>query len=178
MIPSDLTQSIKVSLKTATGQLGYILSKIDDEDQVENILLQLKAVQSTLTKTTYELLDDTYRKALAERISSAYQNCPGNCGNEETTVMPTKKGRAGSSQEKVEAIPLAPATSASTGVMQQSELKSAAIIPLVKSEFFIYFFISKKEWLCALPVTFSCSRRVFPPLSNHKDIPECLLKGS
>ncbi|AGA79430.1 MULTISPECIES: metal-sensitive transcriptional regulator [Echinicola] len=84
MIPSDLTQSIKVSLKTATGQLGYILSKIDDEDQVENILLQLKAVQSTLTKTTYELLDDTYRKALAERISSAYQNCPGNCGNEET----------------------------------------------------------------------------------------------
>ena len=84
MIPSDLTQRIKVSLKTATGQLGYILSKIDDEDQVENIRLQLKAVQSTLTKTTYELLDDTYSIALAERISSAYQNCPGNCGNEET----------------------------------------------------------------------------------------------
>lgn len=84
MIPNDLTQSIKVSLKTATGQLGYIISKIDDEDQVENILLQLKAVQSTLTKTTYELLDDTYRKALAERISSAYQSCPGDCGNEET----------------------------------------------------------------------------------------------
>ena len=84
MIPHDLTQSIKVSLKTATGQLGYILSKIDDVDQVENILLQLKAVQSMLTKTTYELLDDTYRKALAERISSAYQSCPGNCGNEET----------------------------------------------------------------------------------------------
>lgn len=84
MIPNDLTQSIKVSLKTATGQLGYIISKIDDEDQVENILLQLKAVQSTLTKTTYELLDDTYRKALAEKISSAYKSCPGNCGNEET----------------------------------------------------------------------------------------------
>jgi len=84
MIPHDLTQCIKVSLKTATGQLGYILSKIDDVDQVENILLQLKAVQSMLTKTTYELLDDTYRKALAERISSAYQSCPVDCGNEET----------------------------------------------------------------------------------------------
>ncbi|GIL24013.1 MAG: hypothetical protein BroJett042_25260 [Bacteroidota bacterium] len=84
MIPHDLTQSIKVSLKTATGQLGYILSKIDDVDQVENILLQLKAVQSMLAKTTYELLDDAYRKALAERISSAYQSCPGDCGNEET----------------------------------------------------------------------------------------------
>ena len=32
MIPHDLTQCIKVSLKTATGQLGYILSKIDDVD--------------------------------------------------------------------------------------------------------------------------------------------------
>lgn len=84
MIPHDLTQSIKVSLKTAKGQLGYILGKIDDENQVENILLQLKAVQSMLTKTTFELLDDTYRKALAEKISSAYQSCPGNCGNEET----------------------------------------------------------------------------------------------
>jgi len=84
MIPNDLTQSIKVSLKTATGQLGYILGKIDDENQVENILLQLKAVQSTLTKISFELLDDTYRKALAEKISSAYKNCPGNCGNEET----------------------------------------------------------------------------------------------
>lgn len=84
MIPHDLAQSIKVSLKTATGQLGYILSKIDDVDQVENILLQLKAVQSMLAKTTYELLDDAYRKALAERISSAYQSCPGDCGNEET----------------------------------------------------------------------------------------------
>ncbi|MDN4167050.1 metal-sensing transcriptional repressor [Cytophagales bacterium LB-30] len=84
MIPHDLTQSIKVSLKTANGQLGFILSKIDDEDQVENILLQLKAVQAMLAKTTYELLDETYRKALAEKISSAYQSCPGNCGNEET----------------------------------------------------------------------------------------------
>lgn len=37
-----------------------------------------------LAKTTYELLDDAYRKALAERISSAYQSCPGDCGNEET----------------------------------------------------------------------------------------------
>ena len=90
MIPHDLTQSIKVSLKTATGQLGYILSKIDDVDQVENILLQLKAVQSMLTKTTYELLDDTYRKALAERISSAYQSCPGDCGNEETIEIAEK----------------------------------------------------------------------------------------
>lgn len=84
MIPHDLTHSIKVSLKTAKGQLDYILDNIDNDDQAENMLLQLKAVQSTLSKATYELLDDAYRKALAEKISAAYQNCPGNCGNEAT----------------------------------------------------------------------------------------------
>jgi CsoR family transcriptional regulator, copper-sensing transcriptional repressor len=84
MIPSDLTKNIKVSLKTAIGQLNYILENVSEEHQTENILLQLKAVQATLSKTTFELLDETYRKALAEKISSAYQSCPGNCGNEET----------------------------------------------------------------------------------------------
>ena len=83
MIPSDLTKNIKTSLSTAIGQLNYVLKKVDDEQQAENVLLQLKAVQATLSKTTFELLDETYRKALAEKISSAHQNCPGNCGNEE-----------------------------------------------------------------------------------------------
>lgn len=82
MISSDLTQNTKTAIKTAIGQLNYVLSKVDDEQQTENVLLQLKAVQAILTKTTFELLDDTYRKALAEKISSAYQTCPGNCGNE------------------------------------------------------------------------------------------------
>lgn len=84
MISSDLTKNIKVSIKTAIGQLNYVLKQVDNEKQSENILLQFKAVQAILEKTTFELLDDTYRKALAEKISSAYQNCPGNCGNEET----------------------------------------------------------------------------------------------
>lgn len=84
MITFDLTRNIKISIKTAVGQLNYILKQVDDEQQAENVLLQFKAVQAILTKTTFELLDDTYRKALAEKISTAYQNCPGNCGNEET----------------------------------------------------------------------------------------------
>lgn len=84
MISSDLTRDIKVSIKTTIGQLNYILKKVDDDQQTENVLLQLKAVQAMLTKTTFKLLDDTYRKALAEKIASAHQNCPGNCGSEES----------------------------------------------------------------------------------------------
>ncbi|WP_349352543.1 MULTISPECIES: metal-sensing transcriptional repressor [unclassified Flagellimonas] len=82
MIPPDLTREVKISLKTAMGQLGYILGQIDDEGQAENILLQLKAVKALLDKTTLELLDGTYRKAMAEKIASAHQSCPGDCGNE------------------------------------------------------------------------------------------------
>lgn len=83
MISSDLTKDIKVLVKTAKGQLNYILNQVDNEQDAENILLQFKAVQAILNKATFELLDETYRKAMAEKISSAYQNCPGNCGNEE-----------------------------------------------------------------------------------------------
>ena len=82
MIAKDLTQPIKNSLKTAIGQLGYVLEKIDDADETQNVLLQLKAVQSILSKATFELLDEAYRKALAEKISFTYRQCPGNCGNE------------------------------------------------------------------------------------------------
>lgn len=83
MISSDLTRDIKISIKTIIGQLGYVLKQIDNEQQSQDILLQLKAVQSMVSKTTFQLLDEAYRKALAEKISSAYENCPGNCGNED-----------------------------------------------------------------------------------------------
>ncbi len=82
MISSDLTRDIKISVKTAIGQLNYILKQVDNEQESENILLQFKAVQAILNKSTFELLDETYRKAIAEKISSASQKCPGNCGNE------------------------------------------------------------------------------------------------
>lgn len=84
MISSDLTKDIKNYVKTAAGQLNYILKQVDNEQEATNILLQFKAIQALLTKAIFELLDETYRKAMAEKISSAYQNCPGNCGNEET----------------------------------------------------------------------------------------------
>lgn len=58
--------------------------------------------------------------------------------NPNTAVAITKKkGRAGSNQEKVEAKLLVPAIKASTGVMQQRELISAAIMLLLNREFLI-----------------------------------------
>lgn len=83
MIPSDLTRNVKISIKTAIGQLNYVLNQVDNEKEVEKILFQIRAAQAIVNKIIFELLDDTYRKAMAEKISSAHQNCPGNCGNED-----------------------------------------------------------------------------------------------
>ena len=83
MIDPELTRAIKTALKTASGQLGYVIDHVATDDNIENVLLQLKAVQATLSKATFDLLDDAYRKALAEKISFAYQNCPGDCGQED-----------------------------------------------------------------------------------------------
>lgn len=82
MIEQDQIRGIKTSLKTLMGQLNYVLKNLSDEQQCENNLLQLKAAQSTLNKIIFELLDDAYRKAMAEKLSAAHQLCPGNCGNE------------------------------------------------------------------------------------------------
>jgi CsoR family transcriptional regulator, copper-sensing transcriptional repressor len=83
MINPELTQNFKSGIKTIIGQLGYILNQVDDEQKAENILLQLKAVKAALNKNTLAILDETYRKVLAEKVSFVSQNCPGNCGNEE-----------------------------------------------------------------------------------------------
>lgn len=83
MISSDLTKDVENSLKTAKGQLDSILSRLKDPKEAQNVLIQMKAVQGLINKAVVELLDDAYRKALAERISLAADQCPGNCGNQE-----------------------------------------------------------------------------------------------
>jgi CsoR family transcriptional regulator, copper-sensing transcriptional repressor len=82
MIPSDLISDFKTTVKTAIGQLEHVNRSIGSAHP-EEILMQLKAADALVSKATLLLLDEVYRKALAEKISFAHQNCPGNCGNED-----------------------------------------------------------------------------------------------
>lgn len=81
MISKDLTKEFKDSIRGLAGHLKAV-EKMVDEEYPDQTLLQLKAVQAGLQKATLMLLDDVYRKALAEKISFSWQNCPGNCGFE------------------------------------------------------------------------------------------------
>jgi len=82
MISKDLTKEFKDSIRGLAGHLRAVEKMVDSEFP-DQTLLQLKAVQAGLHKATLMLLDEVYRKALAEKISFSWQNCPGNCGYEE-----------------------------------------------------------------------------------------------
>lgn len=83
MIPRDLSKDIKTRLKSINGQLSGLIKMLDDDTDPEKILIQFKAAQKGLDKAHFLLLDETYRKALAIKISETVEACPGNCGNEE-----------------------------------------------------------------------------------------------
>ncbi len=83
MLPSDLTKDIKTRLSTIRGQVDGIIKMLENEQDPEKIITQLKAVESGLDTAHNILLDEVYRKALAIKIVEAANACPGNCGNEE-----------------------------------------------------------------------------------------------
>ena len=86
MIAKDLTKQFKASMRGLSGHL-LAVEKMVETEFPDKTLLQLKAAQAGLQKATLMLLDEVYRKALAEKISFSWQNCPGNCGYEESIEM-------------------------------------------------------------------------------------------
>lgn len=82
MISKDLTKEFRDSIRGLSGHL-LAVEKMVDREFPDQTLLQLKAVQAGLQRVTLMLLDEVYRKALAEKISFSWQNCPGDCGYEQ-----------------------------------------------------------------------------------------------
>jgi len=83
MIPRDLSHDIKTRLQSISGQVKGIVKMLDEDIDPDKILIQFKAAQKALDKAHFLLLDETYRKALAIKISETVEACPGNCGNED-----------------------------------------------------------------------------------------------
>lgn len=84
MLHKDLTRDVKSRLNTIKGQVEGIVKMLDEDKDPEQILNQFKAVSKALETAESLLLDDTFRKSLAAKISEAVQACPGNCGQEQT----------------------------------------------------------------------------------------------
>jgi len=83
MIPRDLSQDIKTRLQSISGQINGLVKMLGGDVDPDKILIQFKAALKALDKAHFLLLDETYRKALAIKISETVEACPGNCGNED-----------------------------------------------------------------------------------------------
>ncbi len=83
MLPKDLTKDIRTRLQSIKGQVDGLVKMLDDGKDPVKILQQFKSVQAGIDKAHFLLLDETYRKALAIKISETVEACPGNCGNED-----------------------------------------------------------------------------------------------
>ena len=66
MISADLLNEFKPALATAIGQLQSVLRSAKESSEAE--LIQLKAAQALHSKSVLLLLDDVYRKAMAEKF--------------------------------------------------------------------------------------------------------------
>lgn len=83
MIPRDLSKDIKTRLQSINGQINGLIKMLEGDIDPDKILMQFKAAQKGLDKAYFLLLDETYRKALAIKISETLDACPGDCGNED-----------------------------------------------------------------------------------------------
>lgn len=83
MIPKDLVGEIKNRLNSIQGQLNGIVKMLDSDQDPEKIRIQFKAASKALESTEFLLLDETFRKSLAIKLSEAMESCTGNCGQED-----------------------------------------------------------------------------------------------
>ena len=83
MLPKDLTKDLKTRLKTLHGQIGSLLSMVEDGRSPEDILTQFRSSKKQMDDSYHLFLDEVCRKALAEKIAGLVDQCPGNCGQEE-----------------------------------------------------------------------------------------------
>lgn len=91
MLQKDLTGEIKNRLNSIKGQLDGIVKMLDNEQDPEKILIQFKAASKALSSAEFLLVDETFRKSLAIKLSEAMEACSGNCGQEDNIERLRKK---------------------------------------------------------------------------------------
>jgi DNA-binding FrmR family transcriptional regulator len=83
MLQKDLIKEFKNRLNSIKGQLDGIVKMLDNDQDPEKVLMQFKAASKALTSAEFLLLDETFRKSLAIKLSQAMEACTGICGQED-----------------------------------------------------------------------------------------------
>ena len=91
MLQKDLIRDIKTRMNSIKGQLDGIGRMLDNDQNPEKILIQFKAARKALESAEFLLLDETFRKSLAIKLSETMEACSGDCGQENTIEMLRKQ---------------------------------------------------------------------------------------
>ncbi len=84
-------KTLKKHLHYLKGQIDGIEKMIDRGEDSNDIYIQFKAIEGTLHKTIYVLLEDILRKELAQKIVKVVNACPGNCEDAEKIEFAKKE---------------------------------------------------------------------------------------
>jgi CsoR family transcriptional regulator, copper-sensing transcriptional repressor len=79
MEPYDEIKELKKHLHFLKGQIEGVEKMIEHEENLNDVYVQFKAIEGTLNKAFYVLLEDILRKHLALKIVKVVDACPGNC---------------------------------------------------------------------------------------------------
>jgi len=74
-------KEFKYHLHYIKGQIESIEKMLDKGKSANEIYTQFKALQGTLDKASYILLEDILRKELALKIVKVVDACPGDCSD-------------------------------------------------------------------------------------------------
>ena len=79
MLSTEEKKILKHQLTSMHGQIAAINKMIDEDRDAEEIYIQFKAVEGIVDKALYGILDDLFRKNLAEILVKGLEACPGDC---------------------------------------------------------------------------------------------------
>lgn len=91
MLQKDLIRDVKNRLNSVKGQLEGIIRMLDQDQDPDKIIMQFKAASKALEGAEFLLLDETFRKSLAVKLSETMEACSGSCGQEGTIEMLRKQ---------------------------------------------------------------------------------------
>ncbi len=76
-------KELKKHLHYLKGQIDAVEKMLNQGKNLNDVYTQFKALQGTMDKTSYLLLEEILRKELALKIVKAVDACPGNCSDAE-----------------------------------------------------------------------------------------------
>lgn len=83
MLSSKEKKIVLKRLHYVMGQLQGIEKMIEKDRPLQDLFMQLKAVERSIHSTTYDVFEDQLKMQLAEVLSARLAECPGNCNDAE-----------------------------------------------------------------------------------------------